>query len=321
MARKVQDYKIFGNHAFYTPGFSGMFALLGWFILGSIIGSVLAAVLTKFGMGDYAFMVAYAVTFIPPMMFAAARGVRNAGFDTGYILDNNNFAPMKGWVLAILVMFGTLATSYISDFFTSLLPPMPDFLKQALERLTMDGPLWVSFLTVSIMAPFFEEWLCRGMVLRGLLHFKHTVRVTTPTEEEASAGVKPGDVVTRHGLKPAWAIVISALFFAVLHMNPWQGIAAFLLGCIFGYVYWKTGSLKLTMLMHFTNNTFALILANCFPSFAESDSIMDVLPGYKYAKGAVICLVILAVFFLVFRKVKVRDIHGNCDPVEAALPE
>ena len=79
MARKIQDYKIFGNHAYYTPGISGMFALFGWFILGSIVGSVLAALLTPIGMGDYAFMISYAVSFIPAMMFAASRGVRNAG--------------------------------------------------------------------------------------------------------------------------------------------------------------------------------------------------------------------------------------------------
>ena len=236
MARKIHDYKIFGNHAYYTPGISGMIALFGWFILGSILGSVLAALLTPIGMGDYAFMLAYVVSFIPAMMFAASRGVRNAGFDTGYVLDNNNFAPVNGWVLAAMVIVGTLAMSYISDFFTSLLPPMPDFLKEAMEKLTQDSPLWVSFITVSLMAPFFEEWLCRGMVLRGLLHYKHTLRVSTPTEEEALAGVKPGDVVTRHGLKPVWALIISAVFFAVLHMNPWQGIAAFLLGGVVGTV-------------------------------------------------------------------------------------
>lgn len=321
MARKIHDYKIFGNHAYYTPGISGMIALFGWFILGSIVGSVLAALLTPIGMGDYAFMLAYVVSFIPAMMFAASRGVRNAGFDTGYVLDNNNFAPVNGWVLAAMVIVGTLAMSYISDFFTSLLPPMPDFLKEAMEKLTQDSPLWVSFITVSLMAPFFEEWLCRGMVLRGLLHYKHTLRVSTPTEEEALAGVKPGDVVTRHGLKPVWAIIISAVFFAVLHMNPWQGIAAFLLGCLFGYVYWKTGSLKLTMLMHFTNNTCALVLANAFPSMAEAESFMDILTPWQYAAGAVICIAILVLFFLVFRKVEVRDVHGNCDPIEATLPE
>ena len=321
MARKVQDYKIFGNHAYYTPGISGMIALFGWFILGSVIGSILAALLVPIGMSDYAFMISYVVSFIPAMMFVASRGVRNAGFDTGYVLDNNNFAPVKGWVLAVMVILGTLSMSYIADFFTTLLPPMPDFLKEMMEKLIQDSPIWVSFITVSLMAPFFEEWLCRGVVLRGLLHFKHTVRVSTPTEEEALAGVKPGDVVTRHGLKPVWAIVISALFFAVLHMNPWQGIAAFLLGCLFGYVYWKTGSLKLTMLMHFTNNTFALILANCFPEYADAESIMDILPVWQYAIGAVLCIAILVVFFCVFRKVQIRDIHGNSDPIEATLPE
>lgn len=65
-----------------------------------------------------------------------------------------------------------------------------------------------------------------------------------------------------HGIKPVWAIFWSAVFFAFIHLNPWQAVPAFILGCLFGYVYYKTGSLKLTMLMHFTNNTFSLIFSN-----------------------------------------------------------
>ena len=35
-----------------------------------------------------------------------------------------------------------------------------------------------------------------------------------------------------HKVKPVWAIVISAAFFAIIHLNPWQAIPAFLLGCV-----------------------------------------------------------------------------------------
>ncbi len=75
--------------------------------------------------------------------------------------------------------------------------------------------------------------------------------------------------------------MISAVFFAVIHLNPWQAIPAFLLGCLFGYVYYRTGSLKLTMLMHFANNTFALAVAH-IDAFEEAESWLDVLPGARY---------------------------------------
>ena len=91
-------------------------------------------------------------------------------------------------------------------------------------------------------------------------------------------------------MKPATAIVISAAFFAILHMNPWQAIPAFCLGLLFGFVYYKTGSLKLTMLMHCVNNTMAVVLSK-IPVLKEAETFMDVMNPWAYA-GAYICLAV-----------------------------
>ena len=40
-------------------------------------------------------------------------------------------------------------------------------------------------------------------------------------------------------------------------MNPWQFIGAGILGVIFGFVYYRTKSLFLPMLLHFLNNTLS----------------------------------------------------------------
>ena len=140
---------------------------------------------------------------------------------------------------------------------------MPEILKKALEQIT-EGPLWVTLISVSIFAPFFEEWLCRGLVLRGLLK----------------------------KLNPFNAILVSAAFFAVLHLNPWQAIPAFILGMLFGYVYYKTGSLKLTMLMHCVNNTFAAVLTR-IPSLADAETFMDIMSPWAYAGVFVASLLII----------------------------
>jgi len=162
---------------------------------------------------------------------------------------------------------------------------MPDWLEETLGGLT-GGNFWLNFLCVSIFAPFFEEWLCRGMVLRGLLGRR---------------------------VKPVWAIVISALFFAVIHMNPWQAIPAFILGLLFGYVYYRTGSLKLTMLMHFTNNTFALIIGH-IESLSDYETWQDLL-GQMYWIYFGVAVLIIALVVLAFKKVPLNRSYGNCDVV------
>ena len=207
-------------------------------------------------------------------------------FESGYALDSNHFGQRGGFWMAVIVSVATLAAAFVAEPLSAWLPPMPEALEQAMSAL-MDGPVWVSFLLVSVFAPFFEEWLCRGIVLRGLLQ----------------------------KTRPAVAIAVSAAFFAILHMNPWQAIPAFLLGLLFGYVYYKTGSLKLTMLMHFVNNTFALMISKV-PSLADAENFMDVLCPWKYT-----CIYIASVLFLVSAVVilaaipKKEGAKSNCDEI------
>ena len=160
-----------------------------------------------------------------------------------------------------------------------------DLISAALEQMT-GGPLWSSFLLTAIFAPIFEEWLCRGMVLRGLL--------------------------TK--MKPGWAIVISALFFAVIHLNPWQALNAFIIGVVMGYVYYKTGSLWLTMLIHFVNNGFAVICAQ-IPSMEEYDYWIDMMGTSTYVVVYIAGLAALALCIMAFRRIPLKAPYGNIDRV------
>lgn len=89
------------------------------------------------------------------------------------------------------------------------------------------------FITICILAPIFEEIIFRGIILKGMLN---------------------------HKVKPVIAIFVSGLIFGLAHLNPWQFIGAGILGIIFGFIYYRTNSLFLTMLLHFLNNTLSYIL-------------------------------------------------------------
>ena len=242
----------------------------------------------------YMTLISYPVMFIPPMIYAAHKSGANSFFGKGYKLSNDHYSPLGIVLCAVLVIVVTLCTSFVSDSLISLLPPMPEVLQNMLQSITQ-GNFLLNFLCVSIFAPFFEEWLCRGMVLRGLLNYEHTN--------------KAGETV--RGIKPVWAIVISALFFALIHFNSWQGIAAFLMGLIFGYVYYRTGSVKLTMLMHFANNTFALIMSN-IDSLKDIENFEEVIPGALYWAILAFCIAFIAYFINKFLTIKPLDHQGSC---------
>ena len=292
MARRVRprNYGFLEKFTYYIPGVADMFILLGLLLVGALVGGIAAAPLTL-ALGrdvatEYTMIISYPLMFIPPMLYASIKSRNNSITKSGLRLDNRHFSPLGGALCALLVILATLSAAFCSDAILSFMPEMPSWLEEALKSMTQ-GTLWINFLCVSIFAPFFEEWLCRGMILRGLLGNK---------------------------VRPVWAIVISAVFFAFIHLNPWQAVPAFLLGCLFGYVYYKTGSLKLTMLMHFANNTFSLVMSN-IDAFKDVESWLEILPGARYWTLFATAILLLVLIIQAFRKIPLDREAGNLDPV------
>lgn len=270
-----KSYDLFSTYSHFLPNLKGMLMLFVMFLIGALLGNLVVSLLSltlsaQFAL-EYGTVISYPLMFVPPMLYASYQS-RKAELSAwaedgtplaGIPLDSNNFGHLGGWWLALIVSVATMAASFIAEPVNSLLPDMPEMLKKAMEQLT-EGPLWISLLSVSIFAPLFEEWLCRGLVLRGLLQ----------------------------KMNPFSAIAVSAAFFAILHMNPWQAIPAFILGLLFGYVYYKTGSLKLTMLMHCVNNTLAVVLTR-IPSLSDAETFMDLMSPWAY-----ICIYIASILFV-----------------------
>lgn len=281
---RKRSYDLFSNYDFYLPGFRGMLVLLLMFLIGVLAGNAVAILLKLLFQGAlsdiYTTLIVYPVQFIPAMLYASAMSRREAGFVTGKAVDGRNFGRYSAALLAMAVSFMTIASAFLCDGISSLMPPMPEMLQKMLEALT-EGPVWATLLSVSVFAPFFEEWLCRGMIQRGLMQ-KHS---------------------------PATAIAVSAAFFAIIHMNPWQAVPAFLLGLLFGYVYYRTGSLKLTMLMHCVNNTLSVILSR-IPALKEAENFTDILSPWAYALICIACIVCIMSGIALFRSIPQEEEHG-----------
>jgi len=298
---KGSDY--LKGFSWHLPGIGGMFVMLAWLLVGTLIGALVGGLIGLIYSGENAVMVtqlvSYPIMFIPPMLAAKHISGQNCLFSDGVKPDSNNFAPVGGVVMAVLCVLGTIGLAYCMDALNAVMPPIPEDLEKLFKSM-VGGNVWLNFLCVSVMAPIFEEWLCRGTVLRGLLNY----------ERVSSDGSRV------RGLAPWLAIVIQAAFFALIHMNIWQALPAFCLGVLFGYVYYRTGSLKLTMLMHCANNTMSLILGQ-LDSTAEADTFLDIMPTPLYW---CIFVVAAALVFLLIRaagKIPLQRPQGNCDIIPA----
>ena len=299
-ARKVNNFDLYANHAWYVPGVKGMFGLLGWFLLGMLLGNMIVLIFSAFLPGEvvmtYSTLVAYPVSFIPAMVYAGVQSQKNSLFEKGYKLSSRHFSPYKGWLITLVTVVLTYATMVVADLpnylnfqltmGSPLLKRIYDSFSAIMATIT-GGPFWSSFLLAAIFAPVFEEWLCRGMVLRGLL--------------------------TR--MKPVWAIVVSALFFAVIHANPWQALNAFIIGLVMGYVYYKTGSLWLTMLIHFLNNATAVVVAQFTEQPEEATFWVQEMSrtDYMLFYAAGLCVFGLCIWLL--SRITLEQPRGNIDEI------
>lgn len=272
--KRTRSYDLFSSYSYYSPDIKGIMILLLLFLVGSLLGGLVASLLLLFGsmeiMQPYLMVVSYPISFIPAMLYASAKSRSNETWaEETDPIDRNGWGKSAFWA-ALMVSIAMIAAACLIEPISLLLPEMDSATKAAIEQL-LHGPLWVSALSVSIFAPFFEEWLCRGMILKGLLK----------------------------RMKPVWAIVISGVIFGLIHGNIWQAIPASLIGMLLGYVYWKTGSLKLTMLMHCVNNTMSLTLSRLFP---DLEYFKDLFPTGLWIAVLVMSAIALVMFFTSFPK-------------------
>jgi len=145
------------------------------------------------------------------------------------------FNPIPRPVISVLIILAvpvmlTLggAVFWISDItnFLMLYFPISDSDYQMFTRL-MGGGL-VSIMTVCAIGPIIEEMLFRGIILRGFLE-NYSVQKS---------------------------IVLSAVLFALFHLNLYQIPVAFFVGCLFGWLYVRTGSLWPSIFGHIFYNSF-----------------------------------------------------------------
>jgi uncharacterized protein len=131
----------------------------------------------------------------------------------------------------LMVVGAAILVSEIDDGLRSVLPPPARLIALFSQLHDLAAHPIVGPLALVVMAPVTEELLCRGLILRGLLAKISSWR----------------------------AILLSSLLFALIHLSPWQFPIAFVSGLVFGWVYFRTGSLSLCMAGHALINALSLL--------------------------------------------------------------
>lgn len=140
----------------------------------------------------------------------------------------------RPWMVLAWSVVAAIGMIIPSTWMQENMPELPNLVEQEFDMILTNR--W-GYVTIGLLAPLAEEIVFRGAVLRSLLDKQ----------------------------RPWVAIAISALLFAVAHLNPAQMPHAFMVGLLLGWMYYRTGSILPGMAYHWANNSAAYVIYNVYP--------------------------------------------------------
>lgn len=147
-----------------------------------------------------------------------------------------------------LILIGCFVFAVVQVFLPHLLELIGvNYTMETIFDMNLEGSLLTKvllFIALAITPAIFEELLYRKAII------------------DFSKGFGKG-----------FAIVCSALLFGIIHMNFAQGILAFAVGLLMGYIYLKSGDIRITMLLHLLNNAYSAFQM----MFGESSLTMKII--------------------------------------------
>ena len=184
-----------------------------------------------------------------------------------------NMPQLANIPLAILIMIPSFVIVAFLTFLTNLVFPIPEENLKFFQNLigNQDSNLLLLLFTIAILPGICEEFLFRGYILR---------------------------VFEKKGF---WnSIIITAVLFAIFHLDPYRFIPVTLLGILLGYLLKRTDCIFIAMLAHLTNNSIAIL----------SPKVLDTIIFEKLSYMIILflCSVILFVFVIyLIEKVNKED--------------
>ncbi len=287
-----------------SPIAAAFIGLIGGFILYQIVGGLLMVIIFGFDIkhapvdGMRLMTMAGQILFIllPALIFS-----KWFYEDVSYIIRTKlpKLAEVGWFVLGLIILIPLLQSYiYIQNYIIIKLAnqvPFVQSIKNFMDMLdkTVEGQ-YANLLTAH---SFFE----------GL--FVIIIVAVTPAvcEETMFRGFIQKSFEFR--FKPVWAALITAVFFALYHLNPYGLIPLIALGFYFGYAAYKSNSIFIPMTLHFLNNLSAIIVFYMFGSDellnSNIDKNIEIIPTLVTFIGLLILFVGVLIFISKFNKQKV----------------
>lgn len=180
------------------------------------------------------------------------------------MIDWNRVLNVKmiDWKVGWLAILGAVFIIFYTDLLSELMA-LPDEMGEVFNSMAMSV---VGALSIGLIGPIVEEFVFREALLGSML---------------------------KYGMNKWVAISASALVFGLIHANPAQIPFATVIGFIFGVIYYKTGNIVITSILHVLNNSVAVVMMVTQGEETAETKLGDLLGGP--AMSLAICIPLLTV--------------------------
>ena len=186
------------------------------------------------------------------------------------LYSQSNYAPCSvSWKKSMVAMLGCILGTIALDLLSELIS-LPNIVED--QMIDMCREPW-GMLAIAIGAPIGEEIMFRWGIMGHMLRRNSSV----PT-----------------------AILVSAVLFGLMHMNPAQVFFAAAMGIMLGILYWRSGNIWWPIILHVLNNSMACLQVWLLGDKVKGYSLVDTFGGNTMAWYAIGILSTLSISVLCY---------------------
>lgn len=164
---------------------------------------------------------------------------RGMKFESDIKINNTKLIPL---MISIILLYQIGFSKPILHLINSFNKEIPS-LNNPMEMESL-----MFFIGAIVLSPILEEIIFRRIILKGFL-----INYT-----------------------PKKAILFSAIIFGTFHGEPLQIINAFIIGLFFGWIYYKTKSIGITIILHLTANLSVFILSLLYYKYGVFNTVTTI---------------------------------------------
>ncbi|TKG95562.1 CPBP family intramembrane metalloprotease [Puteibacter caeruleilacunae] len=265
------------RHTKYYPGIlQGIHLVILYIFLQTVINFPIA-IFDYYNDSDWLHFppIKLAVT-IGTNLFILFYGLYKAKQPISEVFPMKWFNPVVVVPITIYLIGAHYYLGIVNVWVDQTLPP-PNWFYELFARLfENDYGFWGTAFKVALVAPVIEEMIFRGFIMHGFM--RNYSKFT--------------------------AIFVSALMFALFHLNPWQFPATFTLGLLLGWIMVRTQNILLCIIGHALNNFLVLLSIEYYEQINETAKDW-IPPGQELAAyGTLIIAGLLLIFLTTFKRKK-----------------